>query len=132
MRYTDDRALPEISEPEFLEIRQTAREYTVMVLRAGPHFQMPGPDRDPEVTRVVTAHGMRNIRLKLAGLMPVICPIADGSGVTGIGIFDAGPDEVGRIMAGDPGVQAGVFTFEVHPCWSFPGSTLPPEPNPVE
>ena len=35
-------------------------------------------------------------------------------------------DEVRRIMDGDPGVQAGVFTYELHPCRSFPGSALPP------
>jgi hypothetical protein len=31
-------------------------------------------------------------------------------------------------MASDPGVQAGVFTFEVHPARSFPGDRLPPAP----
>jgi hypothetical protein len=28
-------------------------------------------------------------------------------------------------MNDDPGVQAGVFTFEVHPCRGFPGDSLP-------
>jgi hypothetical protein len=45
--------------------------------------------------------------------------------VTGVGIFDADPAEVEKIMAGDPGVQAGVFTYDIHPTRSFPGSALP-------
>jgi hypothetical protein len=125
MRYIDDSALPEISDEDFAEVRQAARPYTVMILRAGPAFRMPGPDGDPRVTGIIMEHGRRNLRLKQAGLMPIICPIADGSGVTGIGVFDATPDDVERIMAGDPGVQAGVFTYEVHLCRSFPGSALP-------
>ncbi|HYW27009.1 MAG TPA: hypothetical protein VE953_22765 [Terriglobales bacterium] len=125
MKYTDDGDLPEVSEEEFFEVRQAARPYTVMILRAGPAFRMPGPDGDPRVTDIIMAHGKRNLRLKLAGLMPIICPIGDGSGVTGIGVFDARPEDVERIMAADPGVQAGVFTFDVHPCRSFPGSALP-------
>jgi hypothetical protein len=125
MKYTDDSALPEVSEQEFLEVRQAARPYTVMILRAGPNFRTPGPDGDPRVTGIIMAHGKRNVRLKLAGLMPIVCPIGDGSGLSGIGVFDASPEEVERIMAADPGVQTGVFTFDVHACRSFPGSALP-------
>jgi len=25
----------------------------------------------------------------------------------------------------DPGLQAGIFTYEIHPCRSFPGDSLP-------
>lgn len=28
-------------------------------------------------------------------------------------------------MDEDPGVQAGVFTYQIHPTRSFPGDTLP-------
>jgi hypothetical protein len=125
MKYLDDSALPEMSDEEFQELRQSARPYTVLVLKAGPEFVMPGPGRDPRVLGIIMEHGKRNVRLKLAGLMPIVCPIADGSGMTGIGLFDASPEDVERIMAEDPGVKAGVFTYEVHPCRSFPGSALP-------
>jgi hypothetical protein len=49
--------------------------------------------------------------LHLAGLLPVVCPVGDGSGVTGISVFDASPEDVDRIMANDPGVRAGVFSL---------------------
>jgi hypothetical protein len=42
-----------------------------------------------------------------------------------MGIFDASVEEVKKIMDEDPGVKAGVFVYEVHPCRGFPGSSLP-------
>jgi hypothetical protein len=125
MPYTDDSALPEISDEDFRALLATARNYTVMILKAGPEYMDPGPDRDLRVTALIMEHGKRNARLQRAGLMPIICPIGDGSGVTGIGVFDAPPEDVVRIMDADPGVQAGVLAYEVHPCLSFPGSALP-------
>lgn len=125
MKYVDDSGLPEIGDEEFLAVRQAARPYTVMLLRAGPNFVMPGPDGDPGVTATIMEHGRRNVSLMKAGLMPIVCPIGDGGGLTGIGVFDTSPEEAERIMAEDPGVRAGVFTFEVHASRSFPGSCLP-------
>jgi hypothetical protein len=40
-------------------------------------------------------------------------------------VFTGSVDETAAIMTDDPGVQAGVFTFEVHPCRGFPGDSLP-------
>jgi hypothetical protein len=125
MTYTDDSGLPAVSDAMLEAVRQTARPYTLMILKAGPNFSMPGPDRDTGVSKIIWQHGKRNLALRTAGLMPIICPVADGSGVCGIGIFDASPEDVERIMALDPGVQAGVFTFDIHPTRSFPGSSLP-------
>lgn len=125
MKYTDDSCLPEISDEEFLRLRQEARPYAVAILRAGPNFKPPGPDGDPEVTSIIMEHGRRNVALRAAGLMPIICPIGDGGDVKGISVFDASPEDADRIMSADPGVRAGVFTYEVHACRSFPGSSLP-------
>ena len=58
-------------------------------------------------------------------MLPIVCPVADESDWAGIGIFDASPEQVTTIMEGDPAVQAGLFTYEVHPLRGFPGSTLP-------
>jgi hypothetical protein len=125
VHYTDDSQLPEVSDELLEGALPTTRPYTVVVLKAGPRFQPAGPDRDPEVAGIIWAHGKRNYALHLAGLMPVVCPIADGSGVTGVSVFDASPEDTERIMAGDPGVRAGVFTYDIHPSRSFPGSSLP-------
>ena len=124
MRYTDDGSLPEVTDEAMRGMLATAIPYTVLILKAGPRFSPPGPDRDPEVARVIWRHGNRNFRLRAAGLLQVVCPVADGSEVTGIGVFAATPEDVDRIYALDPAVQAGVLTYEVHPSRSFPGSTL--------
>jgi hypothetical protein len=121
----DDDDLPVVTDEQLEQSLTKTRPYTVLILKAGPKFEMPGPDRTSGVTKIVWEHGKRNSALRLAGLMPIVCPIGDGSGVTGIGIFDASPDDVERIMSGDPAVRAGVFTYEVHSARSFPGSTLP-------
>jgi hypothetical protein len=52
--------------------------------------------------------------------------VLDDSGIRGLGIFTVDQEETSRILDGDPGVQAGVFAYEVHPIQSFPGDFLPP------
>lgn len=103
-----------------------AAEYTVVILRrtAAYHAQDPSP--------VVWEHGRRNFALRAQGKLPIVCPIRDDTDVCGLGIFAVPPDEVTELMAGDPGVQAGIFTFEVHPCRGFPGSALPGGPSPAD
>ena len=125
MNYTSDEDLPDVSDEAFTQARQTVRPFTAVILRPGPAFERPGADRSPEVQATIAAHGKRNYALLLAGLMPIVCPIADGSDVVGLSIFDATPEDVERIMAADPAVQAGILGYELHPTWSFAGSTLP-------
>jgi hypothetical protein len=53
-----------------------------------------------------------------------VLPVTDDSDVCGIGVFDATPEDTATLMDADPGVAAGVFTYEVHPCRGFPGDAL--------
>jgi hypothetical protein len=124
VNYTDDSELPDGTDEMLQQALPTTKPYTIVVLKAGPKFPMPDQDRSSEVAKIIWAHGKRNYALHLAGLMPVVCPVGDGSGVTGISIFDASLEDVDRIMGKDPGVQAGVFTYDIHPTRSFPGSSL--------
>ena len=57
--------------------------------------------------------------------MPIVCRVNDDSDISGIAIFNGIPEEVKKIMDGDPGVVAGIFTYQVHECSSFPGDKLP-------
>jgi len=125
MRYRDDSELPDVTDEELEQSLSGVKPYTVVILKAGAKFSPPGPDRDARVAGTIWAHGKRNAALRAAGLMPIVCPVADGSGVTGVSIFDASPEDVDLIMSNDPGVQAGIFTYDVHPTRSFPGSQLP-------
>ncbi|SRR6266700_449590 len=113
-----------ITDEYMREMLAKTRTYTAVFLKATPRRREPGS------TAIVWEHGRRNFALRAAGILPVVCPVIDDSGWSGIGIFDAPPDEVMRIMDADPGVQAGIFTYEVHPVRGFPGSSLPAAPPP--
>ena len=124
MKYTDDSSLPEVTEQDLYTSLAKTMPFTVIILKAGPRYSPPGPDRDPGVAAIILQHGRRNARLRLAGLLRVVCPVADGSDVAGIGVFDATPEDVDLIYSRDPAVMAGVLTYEIHPTRTFPDSSL--------
>ena len=97
-----------------------AAGYCLVILRKADGPAVPGRDK------IVWEHGRRNMSLQADGLLPIVCPVRDDSDIAGAGIFAASVDETRRIMDGDPGVQAGVFSYEVHATRSRPGSALPP------
>jgi hypothetical protein len=121
-RWTNDEDLPPIGDEAMRAAMGATRPYSVVILRDGPRADHP--DRDA----IVWEHGRRNFRLRAAGLLVIVLPVRDDSAVDGIGIFDLDPDETRAVMEADPGVQAGLFTFEVHPARSFPGDRLPAAP----
>lgn len=95
------------------------KSYCVIILKAGPRRNEPG------VEKIVREHGRRNFSLRADGVLSIVCPVADGSDVRGVGIFNTSLEEVKKIMDDDPGVKAGVFVYEAHECRSFPGDSLP-------
>jgi hypothetical protein len=95
------------------------KNYCIVILKAGPNKNMPGAEK------IIWEHGRRNFSLRAEGLLPIVCPVSDGSNISGIGIFNADADEVKKIMDEDPGVKQEVFIYEIHPCRSFPGDRLP-------
>ena len=114
-----DECLPRISDQELRQALAGSRGYTVRILRRGPNYSTG------EAAAIIWEHGRRNLALHYAGVLAIMGPIRDGGEIAGVSIFAAEPDEVERIMAGDPAVQAGVLTFEVHPAIGFPGDCLP-------
>ena len=109
----------QITDEYMQEMLGTSRTYTAMLLRLTPKVGDAGAEQ------VIWEHGRRNFMLRAAGTLPIVCPATDESDWAGVAIFDASPEEVDRIMADDPGIQAGVFTYELHPVCGFPGSALP-------
>lgn len=99
--------------------RQTAKSYCICILKAGPNRNQDGVDK------IIWEHGRRNFALRAGGVMPIVCPVTDDSGIAGISIFNTTVEEAKKLMDEDPGVQAGVFVYELHPCRSFPGDCLP-------
>ncbi len=111
--------MPTITD-EFMRQRLSqTRVYTLVVLKVTDKRKETGMDK------IVWEHGRRNMSLNADGLLPVVCPVNDDTDMAGVGIFDASVEETCKILDDDPGVKAGLFTYEIHPCRGFPGSTLP-------
>jgi hypothetical protein len=109
----------EITDEVMGERLAATKEYTLLILKSTPRtfLEETGP--------VIWEHGRRNMALNADGILPVVCPVTGGGEVAGIGIFDASLEAVNAIMSGDPAVEAGVLTFELHPVRGFPGAALP-------
>jgi hypothetical protein len=107
-----------VSDDDMRAGMATTKPYTAVVLTAGPAY---GTD---DAGPVVWEHGRRNFGLRADGVLNIVCPVTDDSDVCGIGILDTDVETARAIMNEDPGVQAGVFTFAVHPVRSFPGDRL--------
>jgi hypothetical protein len=54
----------------------------------------------------------------------IVLPVSDESGIAGLGLFAGDADQVAAILDGDPGVQAGIFSYELDPDRGFPGASL--------
>jgi hypothetical protein len=108
-----------ITDEYMNEMRAKTRRYTLMVLKATPALRRP--DADP----IIWEHGRRNFSLRAEGQLAIVCPAEDGGELSGIGVFTGSPEEVAGLMDGDPGVKAGIFTYELHPVRGFPGDSLP-------
>ncbi len=108
-----------ISDDYMRQMLETAKQYCVCIIK------MTSKRKEPGANQIVWEHGRRNFSLRADGVLAIVCPISDGSGVSGIYIFDADLDKVRAIMEQDPAVKAGIFTYELHPAQSFPGDELP-------
>jgi hypothetical protein len=107
------------TDEEMGQLLPTAKAYCVVILKKGPNFD------DDATPGIIWEHGRRNFGLRDDGVMPVVLPVTDGSEVCGVCVFAAADDEATAIMNDDPGVAAGVFTYQVHACRGFPGDALP-------
>ena len=108
-----------ITDEYMRQMLPTARNYSLVILKSTPKSKEPGVDK------IIWEHGRRNFGLREEGIVSIVCPVRDETEVSGIYIFNAGAQEVRQIMEEDPGVKAGVFTYELHECRGFPGQCLP-------
>jgi len=111
--------MAEITDEYMKNMMLKTKEYTVVILKATEKIKNPGTEK------IIWEHGRRNFWLREEGILSIVCPIRDGSNVTGVGVFNRTPDEVKEIMDGDPGVIEGIFNYEIHLSRSFPDDKLP-------
>ncbi len=117
--FLEDTSMTTITDEFMQQMLSTSKNYCIVILKAGPH------KNDDGVEKIIWEHGRRNFALRADGVLSIVCPISDGSNVSGVSIFNAHIEEVKKIMDEDPGVKAGVFIYEIHACRSFPGDCLP-------
>jgi hypothetical protein len=108
-----------ITDDHMKQMIATTKNYSVVILKSGPNR-----DRD-DLQKIIWEHGRRNFVLRAEGVLSIVCPVSDGTTFHGLGIFNRNEEETKKIMEDDPGVKAGIFTYEIHPARSFPGDSLP-------
>jgi hypothetical protein len=102
------------------EMLKTTQPYTAVILRRTPKRDEPGVDE------IVWEHGRRNFELRRDGVLSIVCQLVrDESDIAGICIFSTDVEETRRLMEKDPAVKGGIFVYETHIIYSFPGDALP-------
>jgi len=107
-----------ITDDQMLERLQAAKPYTIVILHRTPKISEPSSDK------IIWEHGRRNF-VHAEGSLAIACPVRDDSAICGLCIFTTNEEETRKVIDGDPGVRAGIFTYEIHSTRSFPGSSLP-------
>ena len=108
-----------ITDEYMYEMFPKTKEYSIVLLKPGANTT------HTDVQKIVWEHGRRNFALRADGLLSIVCPVTEETGVSGLCIFNCSIEETKKIMNEDPAVLAGIFIYEVHPCRSFPGDSLP-------
>ena len=108
-----------ITNEYMYEMFPKTKEYCIVLLKPGPKTDQTG------VENIIWEHGRRNFALRADGQLSIVCPVTVEGDLSGLGIFNTSIEETRTIMDGDPAVLAGVFIYEVYPCRSFPGDSLP-------
>jgi hypothetical protein len=68
-----------ITDDQMRQRMAQSREYCIVILMAGPNRHKTG------VEKVIWEHGRRNFALREEGVLSIVCPISDGSDVSGVG-----------------------------------------------
>ncbi len=110
--------MEEITDDYMKEMGQKTKPYTIMILRKTRKYFEPGAEK------IIWQHGKRNYELRRDGKLLIVCPVRDESEISGIGIFTTDLEETKKLYEDDPGVKAGIFTYELHLARSFPGDCL--------
>jgi hypothetical protein len=111
--------MQKIANDYMMEMLGKSRNYNVVLLKKGPN------DDIAERQQIVWEHARNNFQLRAEGLLPVVCPIFDHDDIRGIGIFNCDKEQLKEIMDNDPGVEKGVFVYEILSGRSFAGDMLP-------
>jgi hypothetical protein len=77
--------MKEITDEYMQEMISRTKEYCMVILRAGQNRGMAGAEK------IIWEHGRRNFSLRADGVLSIVCPVADGSDISGNSIFKQMP-----------------------------------------
>ena len=108
---------------EFIEKTvATGKQYCIYFYRSRPIRNHP----KDQAENIQPEHLRYLFQLKAEGKLVINGPVTDDGELRGVGIFDTtDPEEVKRLLEGDPAVKAGRLIYEIHPWFGIPGSCLP-------
>ena len=107
-----------VTDEQIRELAATAKPFSLVLLSWGPERHMDGADA------IELEHQRRMVSLRADGVIAILCPVGSDT-LAGVAIMTLPAEEATELMNGDPCVQAGMMTCEVHPCHGFPGDALP-------
>ena len=88
------------------------KKYVMCFLKTGPNKSLSADSSK----KIVAAHLKNIARLAAQGKLIVAGPFTDGTELEGIFIFNVTTvEEAKKLTDTDPGVQAGIFSVELHP-----------------
>jgi uncharacterized protein YciI len=106
----------------FKEIASKGKQYTLV-------FLIEGSNRDQDeatADEIQFNHLKYLMTLREQGILPMHGPLLSGGKIVGVGVYNSTDlEQVKKWCEGDPGFKAGRFTYEYHPFFTFPGSTIP-------
>jgi len=104
------------------EILAKGKQYTLVFLKKGPHFDMLDPK---ELQQNQTQHLEYLLGLREKGVLCINGPVTDECDVVGVSIYNSrDKEEIEALVSEDPAVRAGRFVYEIHTWFSFPGDKL--------
>jgi len=94
-------------------------EYVVVLLKKGPKYDILEADIRAQN---FAAHNSYYAELQASGLLTFSGNTPGDGDLYGVAIYNIADDEkVRTLVSNDPGVTAGLFDYEVHPCFGIEG-----------
>jgi hypothetical protein len=107
-----------VTDAQIQDLAATAGPATLGVLRWTADRHRDG------AAEVELEHQRRMVTLRADGVIAILVPVLSDT-LAGLAVMTVGVDEAGALFEEDPCVRAGMMTYEVHPCLTFPGDAAP-------
>ena len=103
------------------ELASAIKPYVLLIYKKGPNYNSPDKQKIIQGEHLPYVFDLRH-----RGIMSMAIPVMEPeSEVAAIGIYNiTDKEEITRFVQQDPGVQKGLFTYELLNCMGMKGDTL--------